>query len=85
MRPAWRGGIIGRASGDQYSAKALMAEIEFDLLKWPLNQERGVGVSYWALSSYGHPGGEANHHLLADTHVDHSIWVAPGHASRTKV
>ena len=51
------------------------AEIQLDLLKGPLDQERRVGVHDRPQPGQRQPAGHADHELLPDSHVQHPLRV----------
>jgi hypothetical protein len=53
------------------SSQVLVTEVEFDLLKGPLDQERRVGMDDWPYAFHCETGGKSDKQLLTNSNVHH--------------
>ena len=69
VRPCVRR-VVRRADADEDGAEVVVAEVELEHLVRPLDEERRVRVRDRPVALEREPGGDADHQLLADAHVE---------------
>lgn len=68
--------VIGSADGDEDTAGALMTEVQLDLFKWTLDQERSIRVNDRPDAFLRKTRRESDQQLLPDSDVEDAARVA---------